>query len=137
WHLHDEPVQACPPSAWYRWRKFARRHRAGLALAACAAVTVLIAGAAALRTYQLQSAQAAERAKRREDTEHKVEVALAEAAAFRGQARLLGKDPGRAQAALAAALSAVKRGQGFVGDGEIDDGLRHRLAGLAGQLAEE
>ena len=22
---HDEPVQACPPSAWYRFRKFARR----------------------------------------------------------------------------------------------------------------
>ena len=27
-YLHDEPVQACPPSAAYRLRKFARRHRA-------------------------------------------------------------------------------------------------------------
>src|SRR6266849_728822 len=37
-YLDDEPVQACPPSAWYRLRKFARRNRgpvaAGLALAA-------------------------------------------------------------------------------------------------------
>src|SRR5262249_47315044 len=26
-YLADEPVQACPPSAWYRFRKFARRHK--------------------------------------------------------------------------------------------------------------
>ncbi len=34
-YLHDEPVQACPPSAWYRFRKFARRNKAALAVAAC------------------------------------------------------------------------------------------------------
>src|SRR5262249_25663333 len=27
-YLHDEPVQACPPSAWYRFRKFVRRNKA-------------------------------------------------------------------------------------------------------------
>ena len=26
-HLHDEPVEAGPPSAAYRFRKFARRNR--------------------------------------------------------------------------------------------------------------
>src|SRR5437588_640995 len=26
-HLKDEPVEACPPSAWYRFRKFARRNK--------------------------------------------------------------------------------------------------------------
>jgi WD40 repeat protein/serine/threonine protein kinase len=26
-YLRDEPVQACPPSAWYRFRKLARRNR--------------------------------------------------------------------------------------------------------------
>src|SRR5262249_3500962 len=26
-YLNDEPVQACSPSAWYRLRKFVRRHR--------------------------------------------------------------------------------------------------------------
>jgi small-conductance mechanosensitive channel len=30
-YLHDEPVQACPPSAWYRFRKFARRNKRALA----------------------------------------------------------------------------------------------------------
>jgi tetratricopeptide (TPR) repeat protein len=34
-YLHDEPVQACPPSAWYRFRKFARRKKMALAMAAC------------------------------------------------------------------------------------------------------
>lgn len=29
-YLNDEPVQACPPSSSYRFRKFVRRHRAGV-----------------------------------------------------------------------------------------------------------
>jgi WD40 repeat protein/serine/threonine protein kinase len=39
-YLADEPVQACPPSAMYRFRKFARRHRAGLATAAVVALAM-------------------------------------------------------------------------------------------------
>jgi serine/threonine protein kinase/Flp pilus assembly protein TadD len=41
-YLHDEPVQACPPSAWYRFRKFARRNRLTLAIAASAALLVVL-----------------------------------------------------------------------------------------------
>src|SRR5882762_4113677 len=33
-YLADEAVQACPPSAWYRFRKYARRNRGALATAA-------------------------------------------------------------------------------------------------------
>jgi serine/threonine protein kinase/tetratricopeptide (TPR) repeat protein len=40
-YLHDEPVQACPPSAGYRLRKFARRHRAPVLGAAVIAVLLL------------------------------------------------------------------------------------------------
>jgi WD40 repeat protein/serine/threonine protein kinase len=40
-YLHDEPVQACPPSAGYRCRKFARRNKAVLATAAALASVVL------------------------------------------------------------------------------------------------
>src|SRR5438128_1988668 len=32
-YLHDEPVHACPPSTWYRFRKFARRNKAALVTA--------------------------------------------------------------------------------------------------------
>jgi tetratricopeptide (TPR) repeat protein len=34
-YLHHEPVEAGPPSALYRFRKFARRNRAALGVAAC------------------------------------------------------------------------------------------------------
>jgi tetratricopeptide (TPR) repeat protein len=32
-YLNDEQVQACPPSTWYRYRKFARRNKIGLTIA--------------------------------------------------------------------------------------------------------
>ncbi len=46
-YLDDEPVLACPPSAWYRFRKFARRHKLGLTLAGMFAAAMLL-GAAGL-----------------------------------------------------------------------------------------
>src|SRR5262249_26135335 len=46
-HRADEPVLAGPPSAWYRFRKFARRNRAPLALAAALLLLLLGAGASA------------------------------------------------------------------------------------------
>ena len=42
-YLNDEPVQACPPSAGYRLRKFVRRNKRALAMVAVAAAAVLIA----------------------------------------------------------------------------------------------
>jgi WD40 repeat protein/serine/threonine protein kinase len=42
-YLSDEPVQAYPPSAWYRFRKFARRNKAALAMASTLTVGVLVA----------------------------------------------------------------------------------------------
>ena len=35
-------MQACPPSAWYRFRKFARRHKLGLTLAGMFAAAMLL-----------------------------------------------------------------------------------------------
>src|SRR5262245_9882572 len=42
-YLADEPVQACPPSAGYRFRKFARRYKAALATASAMGLALLIA----------------------------------------------------------------------------------------------
>jgi WD40 repeat protein/serine/threonine protein kinase len=42
-YSNDEPVQACPPSALYRFRKFARRNKAALVTAAAVAVAVVLA----------------------------------------------------------------------------------------------
>jgi WD40 repeat protein/serine/threonine protein kinase len=41
-YLRDEPVQACPPSAAYRVRKFARRNKVALVMAAVVAAALLI-----------------------------------------------------------------------------------------------
>ena len=42
-YLHDEPVQACPPSAAYRLRKFVRRNK-GPVLAAALVLLTLVGG---------------------------------------------------------------------------------------------
>ncbi len=41
-YLHDEPVEACPPSAWYRLRKLARRSRALLTTAALVLLALIL-----------------------------------------------------------------------------------------------
>jgi serine/threonine protein kinase/WD40 repeat protein len=41
-YLNDEPVSACPPSAAYRMRKFARRNEAALTAAALTAAALLL-----------------------------------------------------------------------------------------------
>jgi WD40 repeat protein/serine/threonine protein kinase len=41
-YLRDEPVQACPPSAWYRFRKLARRNRRALVTISVLALAALV-----------------------------------------------------------------------------------------------
>jgi serine/threonine protein kinase/Flp pilus assembly protein TadD len=41
-YLHDEPVLACPPSFWYRFRKLARRNKRAFAAASAVVVVVLL-----------------------------------------------------------------------------------------------
>jgi serine/threonine protein kinase/tetratricopeptide (TPR) repeat protein len=53
-YLTDQPVQACPPSAWYRVRKFASRNRRGLATTALLTASALIV-AVALGAVYLQN----------------------------------------------------------------------------------
>src|SRR5205814_214326 len=40
-YLNDEAVEACPPSAWYGFRKSARRNKAGLITAGLLALALL------------------------------------------------------------------------------------------------
>jgi serine/threonine protein kinase/Tfp pilus assembly protein PilF len=42
-YLADEPVAACPPSAAYRFRKFARRNKAAFAIGATVAAALVVA----------------------------------------------------------------------------------------------
>jgi serine/threonine protein kinase/WD40 repeat protein len=49
-YLADEPVEACPPSATYRFRKFARKHRTALRVASAA--LILLLAVAAFSTWE-------------------------------------------------------------------------------------
>src|SRR5262249_35083784 len=63
-YLADEPVQACPPSAWYRFRKFARRNKAGVMTAALVALT--LAAGTVVSTWQAVRAKMAQQQQRAE-----------------------------------------------------------------------
>ena len=56
-HLSDQPVEACPPSAAYRFRKFVRRNRVQVA-AASALIITLVAGIAGSTLGLLRGARA-------------------------------------------------------------------------------
>ncbi len=64
-HLADEPVEACPPSAAYRFAKLARRNRAALTTAALVGLA-LVAGAAASAWQAVRATRAGALATRRE-----------------------------------------------------------------------
>jgi len=72
-YLNDEPVQACPPSAGYRMRKFARRNKRTLATAGTLALMLLVAVGAvvvsALRVAEEAKARLLAESKAKKDLE--------------------------------------------------------------------
>src|SRR5262249_36068793 len=63
-YLNDEPVQASPPSAWYRFRKFARRKKTAVAMAAC--LFLALAGISGARGWAVRDKGAREEGIERE-----------------------------------------------------------------------
>jgi tetratricopeptide (TPR) repeat protein len=61
-YLKDEPVQACPPSAWYRFRKFARRNKRILATVGLVALA-LVAGTVVSAWQAIRATDASKQAK--------------------------------------------------------------------------
>ena len=70
-HLSDRPVEACPPSPWYRFGKFARRNRVSLTTTALVA-TALIAGTAVSLWQAHRAARAAGEAERQANESRQV-----------------------------------------------------------------
>jgi eukaryotic-like serine/threonine-protein kinase len=62
-YLRDEPVQACPPSAMYRFRKFARRNKMALATATVVALAFCVAAGTLVVSSIRISGESAEKAK--------------------------------------------------------------------------
>jgi tetratricopeptide (TPR) repeat protein len=72
-YLKDEPVEARPPSAWYRLRKMARRNRTALTVAGVVTATVLLGTTVAV--WQAKRASDEEARRIQEKTDHDAEVA--------------------------------------------------------------
>jgi serine/threonine protein kinase/tetratricopeptide (TPR) repeat protein len=107
-YLADEPVEACPPSGWYRFRKFARRNKVQLAAAACLlCVLTVIAGGVG---WVLQ-----ERAGREKRTAYEVELILQDVPG-------LVKDKKWSEA-----MAAVNRAEGLYAGGHGSNELLQRL----------
>ena len=75
-YLHDEPVQACPPSAWYRFRKFARRNKLVMVTAAALLMLALMGGAGVWGLARWRST-----------TDGRIQLVLDEGNALRAQAQ--------------------------------------------------
>src|SRR5262249_22237343 len=71
-YLHDEPVLACPPSAWYRFRKFARRNKGALTTTSVVGLAVVVlATSVVLIAREQQATQIAQQAEARAEEDRK------------------------------------------------------------------
>src|SRR5438045_30980 len=71
-YLADEPVLACPPSAGYRLKKFARRNKGGLAVAALVLFFLVLLGGGAGWAWRDREAREAEEARQQGERRAKV-----------------------------------------------------------------
>jgi tetratricopeptide (TPR) repeat protein len=118
-YLKDEPVQACPPSAAYRFRKFARRNKRALATAALLGVILLAAVGAVAGSLGWV---ARDRAARHAALAGQVTEAVSEAR------QLVADD------LLYEAKTAAKRAKGLLATGEGGAELRGRVEQLENDL---
>jgi serine/threonine protein kinase len=112
-YLADEPVHACPPSAWYKFRKFARRQKRALAMAAC--VVLAFAGLAAGMGWAVR-----DQAARHREAESKILEALETA-----EPLLRESNPGDL-----GLLSAAQRIEAQLGGGAVGPDVQRRAEQL-------
>jgi tetratricopeptide (TPR) repeat protein/serine/threonine protein kinase len=118
-YLHDEPVLACPPSAMYRFRKFARRHKTALAVAVVLGLALLLAVGSITGSIGWM---ARERAGRRAEAAERTKAALDVGTEFLEQEKY-------AECRLAAQRAMEAFGE-TDGDPELGERLRQLTADL-------
>jgi serine/threonine protein kinase/Flp pilus assembly protein TadD len=119
-YLADEPVLACPPSAAYRLRKYARRHKGRLAAAAVLGVTLLTAVGAAAGSIGWV---ARDRSTRQARLTTQLELILDEVARLAQEQK------------WPEAQSAAERAEAVLAGGEAEDAVRQRVADARRDLA--
>jgi tetratricopeptide (TPR) repeat protein len=117
-YLADEPVLACPPSAGYRLRKFARRNRTALAVAGLALSFVVLLGAGGGRV-------AFDRATRRARVGADLDLALQRVELYLEQGK------------RADARAELDQAERIASEAVPDTARKERLAGLRGRLEAE
>jgi serine/threonine protein kinase/tetratricopeptide (TPR) repeat protein len=155
-YLTDEPVEACPPSAGYRLRKFARKYRTALATTVAFAA-LLVAGTAfsawqavraTLAEHEANDARQAEAERARQQAEAErqqaaqqaqrsqgINDALTQAATLQAQARAAGGP--KAQALAARARGLAQRARALLEGGPVEPALAARVQALLGDLDQE
>jgi tetratricopeptide (TPR) repeat protein len=132
-YLNDEPVQACPPSAWYRFCKLTWRNRRQLGFAAGALVLILGFTGSALWSERQKTA-------RQTQTEQTVSAALAQAEAFLKETENQTDHPEHWQATALLARSAVEKAEDLLATGtgteELADRVRQVRAAVDTSVAE-
>jgi serine/threonine protein kinase/uncharacterized protein YebE (UPF0316 family) len=146
-HLDGDPVEAGPPSAAYRLRKFARKHRAVLLIAGAFAGLMLLAAAIsthlAIQATRAQRQALADRNRAR-DAEQTARAEADKAQAvndFLAQDLLTQAEPANTAAEDHVSLlevldrAAAKVGDRFSGQPEVEDALRRTIAATYHGLA--
>jgi serine/threonine protein kinase len=128
-YLGDEPVQACPPTAWYRLRKFTRRNKARLVMATAVVLAVLVAVGSIGWVLRDRSARHAE-------LNYRVELAIEDAGSARDRALSQTDNRFQWEATRATALSALKRGEELAAQDSaaLDPGVAKGLRALRAAL---
>jgi serine/threonine protein kinase/tetratricopeptide (TPR) repeat protein len=121
-YLADEPVQACPPSAAYRLRKFVRRNK-GRVVATAALALSLIAGVTAVTAVQVNANRdrriaETDRAAREASTNASIAAALRDARERTDEAWNVADHPDRMRHATDAAVAAIRRADAVAAGGE-------------------
>src|SRR6516165_2948996 len=118
-YLNDEPAQACPPSAMYRFCKFARRHKAAMAITTLVALLAVLAVAAVVGSIAWN---ARDRAAHRAETERLIVGMLDESLSWQQKRQT--------PEALAAARRAAALPAGTAVDERLTKRVGARLADL-------
>jgi serine/threonine protein kinase/tetratricopeptide (TPR) repeat protein len=130
-YLADEPVQACPPSARYRLRKFARRNQRALAATALVAVLLVVAVGAVTGSLVWR---ARDRATMQEETERGLLAALVQAEAYLRETSEQLDDPVRWQMTVGLADGAVERAERLLVTSKVGPELVERVRGARAAL---
>ncbi len=110
-YLNDEPVQACPPTAGYRFRKFVRRHRRSLATVGLLVLTLttgtVVSAWQAIRATEANGLTRAQ-LRQTEEAHEKATRRLYEARLAQAKAGSLSRRPGQRLDSLDALVEAAK-----------------------------